>query len=326
MDLDQIFLDWSSSIDLLKTRIIRFPSLVLLCGGPTSENGAKRKSCRDIFLKYLDKNKIGFFPNVIRAEEVFRYFEHASYTDLIRFEQDLAELSALTVIFSESPGSIAEFGSFAVMTNIQDKLLVVMNQEDTHQESFIWRGPALHLTELAKNNGMVNPISIYKWSNRSRVLGRQKSDFSDAQDLVELIESLLKLYPNSESVDANKLGHGMIIIIEILRIVQPATLDEIHQLLLKLGISWELQEFKQRISLLTSLDLVTRLPYSNNVYYFSSSEIPWVTWGYETTAKFRDYMRWRTLFIENYKMHQPRKTRALSSHLKATEQIGDSSK
>ena len=65
---------------------------------------------------------------------MFEYFEHSDYQDLLRFERDLAELSSLTVLFSESPGSIAELGSFAVMNTIQERLLVVMHQEDAHRK------------------------------------------------------------------------------------------------------------------------------------------------------------------------------------------------
>ena len=126
------------------------------------------KSCRDIFYRYITRSECLFRENVILAEQVFRYFEHSSYQDLLRFERDLAELSVLTVIFSESAGSIAELGSFAVLKTVQERLLVVMHEDDAYEKSFIWRGPVLYLKELAKVNGKPDPITVYNWRKKSR--------------------------------------------------------------------------------------------------------------------------------------------------------------
>ena len=122
-----LYNEWLSSIDLAKTRVIRFPSLIFLCGGGISNNSERFKSWRDIFYRHISQNDSSFKENVVLAEEIFRYFEHSAYHDLLHFEQDLAALSSLVVLLSESPGSIAEFGSFAVLRTIQDRLLVVLH-------------------------------------------------------------------------------------------------------------------------------------------------------------------------------------------------------
>ena len=124
---------------------MRFPGFILLCGGGISEAGGAFKSCRDIFLSHIRSHDCSFRDKVVLAEQVFQYFKHSAYKDLLRFEQDLAGLSSLTVIFSESAGSIAELGSFSVLKPIQDRLLVVMHEDDADKESFIWRGPACYL-------------------------------------------------------------------------------------------------------------------------------------------------------------------------------------
>ena len=115
---------------------------IFLCGGRISDSDHQEfLSCRDLFYSYINKNGCSFCKDIVLAEKIFEYFDHSEYQDLLHFERDLAELSSLTVIFSESPGSIAELGSFSVLNTIQERLLVVMHQDDTHQESFIWRGP-----------------------------------------------------------------------------------------------------------------------------------------------------------------------------------------
>ncbi|MDP2046074.1 MAG: retron St85 family effector protein, partial [Deltaproteobacteria bacterium] len=150
MEIHDIFKEWTSSIDLGKTQVVRFPSLIFLCGGPISEIPENFESCRDIFYKYINKSHYPFREKVLLVEKVFSYFKHSAYRDLLRFETDLAELSALTVIFSESPGSIAELGALAVLKPVREKLLVVIHEDDGDKESFIWRGPVLFLKGLAE--------------------------------------------------------------------------------------------------------------------------------------------------------------------------------
>ena len=201
MEIKHLYTEWISSINLTKTRIVKFPSFIFLCGGPISigSDSGKFLSCRDIFYYHINNNPCSFREKIIRAEKVFEYFEHSNYEDLLIFERDLAELSSLTVLFSESPGSIAELGSFAVLNTIQERLLIVMHQDDTHRSSFIWRGPILFLKNLAKSNGKDDPITVYNWQKKKED-GHEYFEaeaFSDAVDLAETIEEIIKKQPGT---------------------------------------------------------------------------------------------------------------------------------
>jgi hypothetical protein len=120
-------------------------------------------SCRDIFFRHVLASACPFKDQIVLAEKVYKYFEHSAYDNLLDFERDLADLCALTVIFSESPGSIAEFGSFSVIKELKERILVILHKDDTYKESFIWRGPALYLQNFAKSNGGQDPVLIYEW-------------------------------------------------------------------------------------------------------------------------------------------------------------------
>lgn len=325
MKTKKIYAEWISAVDLSKTRIVKFPSFIFLCGGPISNDQRKFLSCRDIFYSYINKNSCSFRENIIRAEEVFKYFDHSDYQDLLSFETDLAELSSLTVLFSESPGSIAELGSFAVLNTIQERLLVVMHQEDTHRESFIWRGPVLFLKNLAKSNGKKDPITIYNWQKKKDDNGYfDIRGFTDAVDLVETIEEIISKQPKTVSFSKKQLGHIMLLIISFLKIVQLATLEEVNFILKSFGIELELKTVKQYLSLLKSLELIVLKPYRNYEFYIAAPQNDWFSWGYDTkTAKIRDNDRWATQFITFYESNQKEKFRALRSYLKSTGQIGD---
>jgi hypothetical protein len=322
---EQIYSEWISAVDLTKTRIVQFPSFIFLCGGRISENQNQFLSCRDIFYSYINRNGCSFRENVVLAEKIFEYFDHSDYQDLLHFERDLAELSSLTVIFSESPGSIAELGSFAVLNTIQDRLLVVMHQDDTHQESFIWRGPVSFLKNLAKENGNDDPISIYNWKKkRNDDCSTTIEDFSDAIDLSETIESAISKLPKTVSFNKKQLGHIMLLIISSLKIVHLATLEEIIFLLKGYSIDVDQKSVKQYLSLLKSLSLIVLKPYRNYEFYLAAPQNDWISWGYYTeTARNRDADRWANQFVDFYDTNQKEKYRALRSYLKSTGQVGD---
>ena len=324
MEIHDIFKEWTSSIDLEKTKVVRFPSLIFLCGGPISETPENFESCRDIFYKYIIKSSYPFREKVLLVEEVFSYFRHSAYHDLLRFETDLAELSALTVIFSESPGSIAELGALSVLKPVQERLLVVIHEDDGDKESFIWRGPVLFLKGLAKANKKEDPITIYRWKRKAGkddILGEQ--DFPDAEDLAELITTIISKFPKSQSFDKAQLGHIMLLILDLLKIVQLATLEEIIDCLNLIGINYKHRNVEQQLSLLLSLNLIIKKPYRNNVYYLSSHPKFWLSFGFQKTAKVRDVDRWNARFVEHYSRSHKQKVRALRSIMKATGQIGD---
>ena len=326
MKTEKIYSDWISAVDLTKTRIVKFPSFIFLCGGRISDNNQNNfLSCRDLFYSYINQNGCSFRENVVLAEKIFEYFDHSDYQDLLHFERDLAELSSLTVIFSESPGSIAELGSFAVLKTIQDRLLVVMHQDDTHQESFIWRGPVSFLKNLAKSNGNDDPISIYNWGKkRDDDCHTTIEDFSDAIDLSETIESMISKLPKTVSFNKKQLGHIMLLIVSSLKIVHLARLEEIIFLLKGYGIDADQKTVKQYLSLLKSLNLIVLKPYRNYEFYLAAPQSEWISWGYNTeTAKIRDANRWTNQFIEFYDKYEQEKYRALRSYLKSTEQVGN---
>ncbi len=112
--------------------------LVFLCGGKMTDIGAPiPSSIRDAFYK-ID----GFLPlrgsSPLRAEDVEAlHIKEAKYPDLLKFECDIAEVSKLVLLFSESFGSAAELGAFAMQNEIASKMLVVIRDTHYKETSFI---------------------------------------------------------------------------------------------------------------------------------------------------------------------------------------------
>ncbi len=201
---------------------------------------------------------------------------------------------------------------------------MVLHQDDSDKDSFIWRGPALYLKEIAEANKKEDPVIVYRWRKR---IGESdylsEADFSDAVDLDEKISGILSHASKTESMDSEKLGHVMLLMLDLLFIARIVTLDDLIYFLNILGISLSKSKAEQHMSLLVSLNLASKLRYGNNVFYLFTQDKPWLSLGYKDTAKIRDIDRWRNRFTEYYEINEIQKIRALRSYMKSKEIVGD---
>lgn len=152
------------------TRVYSPKPFVLLCGGAVSNiTDPKPISLRDAFLR-SDFSQAIKAAEVLQIEEIQEYFEKdCPYKELVSFENDIAALSDLVVLFPEGPGSFAELGAFTAYPSITEKLLVVIQAKYINKSSFIFKGPIAFL----KNS---NERSVFSITNTET--GIRGSDFS----------------------------------------------------------------------------------------------------------------------------------------------------
>lgn len=113
--------DLTHRIDRDALRVRRPHHTVFLCGGVISTEASDRRviSVRDYLYRICPiQQKID--AKVVLAEEAQQLFRDTTYNDLISFEEDIARLSSIVLIISESPGSLAELGSFSSEVAIRD--------------------------------------------------------------------------------------------------------------------------------------------------------------------------------------------------------------
>lgn len=310
MEPGSVYYDLLASLDLDGTRVVTFPDLILLCGGELSESTKACSSYRGFFYNLLVRQDHPLLRQVRLAENVMEYFEASSaYDDLLTFEQDLAELSLLTVVFVESPGSIAELGSFSVLENINSKLLVVVKERHVEKRSFIWRGPIEYLKKKIRPQHDTTDVSVYDWTEG-------KVSPSDANDLLEKIESIASQSRKTAKFSCSNAGHIMLLILDLLGIQRLATAREIRQQLAVLGIEQSESLVKQRLDLLRVLRYLEKKPYGNHIFYVAREQPPWLSLAFTRGAPVRDVVRWQADFLRHYELNEPRKHRALASYLR----------
>lgn len=103
------------------SKFITYPKFVFLCG--KAIDGQYENTNRGILQNYLQKQSKNIF---IVLSELLWEEGFNSNIDLLTFEEFLAEISDVIVLFCESPGSYCELGAFAYANKLfSDKLAII---------------------------------------------------------------------------------------------------------------------------------------------------------------------------------------------------------
>lgn len=123
-------------------------SYIFLCGGLCETNSTKIQSLRSAFYKIAAEKPFDTY-GILIAEDVTKEFQSRqdTYDNLLSLEADLAQVSRITLLFSESFGSAAELGAFCMEQNIASRLLVVISEKHFEEDSFVKLGPLKHLKD-----------------------------------------------------------------------------------------------------------------------------------------------------------------------------------
>jgi hypothetical protein len=152
--------DFLDAVDIPKSRVVNHPRYVFLCGGrlPTGTSGTSSPpiSLRQTLLETIARDHPDLNSDILLAESVFSTFDEAHYTDLLRFERDLAYFCSAIIIIVESAGAIAELGAFVLLDPVIDKLYAILDDSHYNAPSFIRRGPVEYLKSY-------NDKSVYSY-------------------------------------------------------------------------------------------------------------------------------------------------------------------
>lgn len=81
----------------------------------------------------------------VTPEDFQIFAPFGNYQDWLSFESEFAQIVDIIVLFSESYGSVAELGAFAMVEEIARRLLVVMDDKNYGDSSFVKLGPVRKL-------------------------------------------------------------------------------------------------------------------------------------------------------------------------------------
>ncbi|MGH9616405.1 MAG: retron St85 family effector protein [Acidobacteriaceae bacterium] len=298
---------FSDSVNPSSFKILTQPDYIFLCGGRL---GDFAQSLRAHFYKDKVLTNPDLRKRVQLAENADKwYLSRRVFADLLELEEYLAGLSACILLFVESPGAIAEFGAFSQMELLQDKLVVVIENSDYEQTSFIRNG-------LVERANRIRPKSVlsYPWFSTQPEGGIRGIDPAGAaatsDEIEKEIQKILKKKPKTTAFRNDDHGHRMLLIADLVTLNVIVLQRELKAILDSLEMSIKPSELKKYLFLLDQLDLISTFRHGNVVYHLNPSGIPeYVDYAPKTPM---DRSRLRTLLRADLRMTR-KKNNALSA-------------
>ncbi|GGO73507.1 retron St85 family effector protein [Bowmanella pacifica] len=233
---------------------------LFVCGGEVDAKADYPLSFRDHLISYSASKFSDIHDSIVQAETFKDYFKENAYPDLLVFEEEIANLASLVIIFLESPGSLVELGMFCTKPDFFNKLIIIAPQEEVEgEDSFIYLGP---LENIKKKEPTA--VAVYPWPVKG-----EKYENSHLEDLCKSIEEKLSSLPKNVEFRKSNSGHVALLIAEIIRIGYPMILSEIEFVLMALELDIKQSEITRHIYLLNKLKIIDSIFYSRYRYYYS---------------------------------------------------------
>lgn len=241
----------------VKAAHVNYPSQhILLCGGPLGEasNDSPMPSMRGVFWKYSHHKPFSDY-DVILAEHVSKDFSRWSwpgtYDDLLSLESDLAQVSSIILLFSESFGSAVELGAFCWDKDISKRLLIVISERHYRDDSFVKLGPLKRLKDdYGESVVCVIPRDI--WDERDICKAEQKEREQKYERLMDCVKESFRKRVESISkkttFNIEYMGHVTLFFVGIVCNYSSLTLPELQYI--ALGFDFKIDEYSIRKAML----------------------------------------------------------------------------
>jgi len=304
--IDQLF----SQIDRARVTVKPFDGYIFLCGGTIDAPHGAIDSARHYALTRRDENGCIAGHRVMVAEKLTSLLHGDDFHDLLEFEEHIAALSACVLIFVESPGSIAELGSFSVMPHLASKLLVVCEQRmnSALKPSFIFLGPVAILKRARRASVQEFPIF------------RDDSNLADVSKLAEcwqfieesVINSIRRPIPKA-SLNSASLPHKMVVVAAAIDIFVALKLGELHEAIRGFGVDISTKQLRKITRMLEQFSIIKQTTYGNEDFFFSltNSQLLVLRPDASSGAKIFDQLRFKTSAIEFFARTDRRRHNAI---------------
>ncbi len=154
---------------------------VFLCGG------AGKEHIRNKVRPLLEIEQF----QILYPEDLFmEMLNRDKKSDLLEYENLLADNSDIICIICESIGSAVELGAFVQNENIKKKMVVAINYKYARDKSFVMMGPVKHLKKTNENSVVIfkddDPSTLSSDITKAFRRMRKKSSSNKAQSFENL--------------------------------------------------------------------------------------------------------------------------------------------
>lgn len=214
-DIRELFL---CTLDTNNLKLKNLPNFIFLCGGdifddkvdsntnqatatatenvPPTVYKSMRKAVYDASMFNLPISK-----RLVIAEFYDDWINHGVIKNLIDLEVFIADIASSIVLILEAPGAYAELGSFSVIDDISNKLILIVNDNLVGDKTYTNLGPIKYLEDNDKT------VFRYNWNVRYSISGDSIKTVLD-NDAYETAEMILNHI--SDELDTVKISNPKI--------------------------------------------------------------------------------------------------------------------
>jgi hypothetical protein len=285
------------------------------CGGPIDVETPKPESLREAFTLVYGRATLKDYATV--TPEEFKIFApDGNYQDWLSFESEFAQIVDLIVLFSESYGSVAELGAFAMVPEIA--LLVVMDDKYYGDPSFIKLGPVRRLEDkYGKSAVCVLNRQDINISDITKVADVNLNSF--AATLVAAVTKWKSDYKERTTFIPDRPGHLIKLIVGLIQHYGALTETEIEVLLYAMELKVEPKKIPDYLLCAVNANWIVRDKRGVEEYYCALPNIaPAVEYKLrkDLPVEEKDKDRWRARVIEHWRTTDPDRFSSIQAALK----------
>jgi len=303
-------------VDTETIRVHAPSPVIFVCGGPYDVTSPVPLSFRDAFLRAAHREPFARHT-ILVAEELNAFFPSGGYRDILSFESDIAQIADLIILFSESYGSAAELGAFSVVEEIAAKLLVVIDEKNHNDNSFIRLGPlrALEITYGDNSCCVLNCDDI----NIKSIHTLSTIDISAFNNiLIDAFEHRIAHARERTLFDRNRNGHIIKLLVGIIQHYGALTADELHVALFGLGVDMHTDKIKDLLLCAEFAKWVKKIKRGINTFYLPTQEKPAIHYKLKATIPHLNKERWRYDIREHWKKKDTSRFNCITSLIGST--------
>lgn len=302
-----------------KTLHVRAPSpIILLCGGPIDVTQSKPTSLRAAYTLIYDRPAFKEYASVT-PEEFNIFAPYGNYKDWLSFESEFAQIVDLIILFSESYGSVAELGAFAMVEEIAIRLLVVMDDKNYSDLSFVALGPVRRLEgKYGKSAVCVLNRRDINIADISKVADVNLDNF--AATLVAAIAKRKSYYKERTTFIPDRSGHLIKLIVGFIQHYGALTETEIEVLIYAMDLQVDSAKIPDYLLCAISAKWIIKDKRGIEEYYCALPNINQaIEYKLRKDLPFedKDRDRWRARVIEYWKAEDPDRFSSIQSALKS---------
>lgn len=294
--LDQLV----ETVDPGACHLINLPDRIWVFGGACTDRGQAPISLRDSFWKqaFASPEQQPWLEHLDRPEDHDGWWAFSGYEDLLEFERDACYLARATVLFAESPGSLAELGALAIDDSILPRLLVVVQSR--------------HLQERQRASFLnLGPLKRVETHGCRCVIGGSGDALLPTVEYATVADSItswLPPAPRSTTLRVNNPTHRFLLLADLVDLLLVSKIVDVQRAAAHFGLEMDEPEILRSMKLLDFFRLV-RLEHRGREPFAvrrESSAAPWVNYTAKAGSARFDRSRFKIAAEEFIKGDQRR--------------------